>query len=78
MQSSGGKLQRTVGPLRGVQVVGDQHQRGAMRVALLQQQFQHLGGMGRVKIAGGLIGQQQRRLVNQRPGDRHALHLAAR
>ena len=35
-----------------------------------------LGGSG-VEGAGGLVRQQQRRLIDDRPGDRHPLLLAA-
>ena len=31
-----------------------------------------------IKVAGRLVGQDQRRLVHERPGDRHALPLATR
>src|SRR5690606_32933808 len=37
-----------------------------------------LGGEGRVEVAGGFVGHQQRRLGNDRPGDAHALLLAGR
>ena len=35
------------------------------------------GAGGRVEVAGRLVGQQQRRLADHRPGDRHPLPLAA-
>jgi hypothetical protein len=41
------------------------------------QQVQHLFGGARVQVAGGLVGQQQRWLVDQRARDGHALLLPA-
>jgi alkylglycerol monooxygenase len=40
-------------------------------------QREHLVGRGGVEVAGGLVGQHQRRLQHQRTGDRHALLHAA-
>jgi hypothetical protein len=56
--------------------VGHDHDRlpGAVEAP---QQPQHVGGGGAVEVAGGLVGQQQRRLVHERPGDGDTLALAA-
>ena len=48
----------------------------ALGVELLQQVEHRLAG-GAVQVAGRLVGQQHRRLGDQRPGDRHPLLLAA-
>src|SRR6266508_57627 len=40
-------------------------------------QVQHLVAGARVQVAGGLVGEQHRRLGDQRAGDRHPLLLAA-
>ena len=58
-------------------VVRDRHDRRARRVQLLQQREDVRAGAG-VQVAGGLVGEQDRRAADQRPGDRHALALAAR
>ena len=47
------------------------------RVHAVEQLRDVLAG-GLVQLAGGLVGQQQARLVGERARDRHALHLAAR
>ena len=39
---------------------------------------EHLGARVAVEVAGGLVGQDQRRLGNQRAGDADSLLLAAR
>ena len=44
----------------------------------LVQETHDLGAGGRVQVAGGLVGKDQRRLVDQRPGYGHALPLPAR
>ena len=49
--------------------------RAAARSAL--EQLEHLRARGRVERAGRLVGEQQARLVRERPGDRDALALAA-
>ena len=45
-------------------------------VELLEHLQDFLAGV-RVEVAGRLVGEQQRRAVDQRPGDGHALLLAA-
>ncbi len=47
------------------------------RCKLLEQRQHFLAGLG-IERAGGLVGEQQRRPVGERAGDRHALTLAAR
>jgi hypothetical protein len=47
-------------------------------VALLAHQVQHLVGGVRIEVGGGLVGDHQRRPLDQRTRDRHALALAAR
>src|SRR5437588_2265832 len=44
----------------------------------LQQQLDDLPRGGRVQVAGGLVGEEDQRVMDQRPGDRHPLLLAAR
>ena len=41
------------------------------------EQGEHVGGRRRVEVAGGLVGEDQRGLGDQRPGDGDALLLAA-
>ena len=60
-----------------VAFVGDHHDGPPVGVQL-GEQLQHGVGGGRVEVAGRLVGQQQRRIVGQRPGDRGALLLPAR
>ena len=54
----------------------DHHDRPALLGARAQQ-AQDLGPGVDVEVAGRLVGQQQRRVVDQRAGDREALLLAA-
>ena len=57
--------------------MGDQQDRLAARVQTGEQLEHFLAALG-VERAGRLVGQQQRRLVGKRPGDREALALTAR
>ena len=59
-----------------VVVVGDHEDRLAARVEAAEQLDDLVAALG-VEGAGGLVGQQQRRLVGQGPGDGQALALAA-
>ena len=54
----------------------DHDDRGAGRVELLQQRDEGVAG-GAVEVAGGLVGEHDRRPVDQGAGDRHPLALAA-
>ncbi len=59
-------------------VVRHQHQRGPqLAVELEHQRHDGLAG-GEIQAAGGLVGQQHRRLHHEGPRQRHALLLAAR
>jgi len=62
--------------LGDVALVGDEHDRIALPVKTVEQGHD-LGAGGRVKVSGGLVGQQDRRIVDQRPGDGDALPLSA-
>ena len=59
-----------------LRVVGD-HDHQAVLGHLLQQLHHLDGGLG-VQRAGGLVGQEDVRIVDQGPGDGHPLHLPAR
>ncbi len=61
-----------------VKVVRDQDQGGAQFAIELEQQFADRFRSVVVQIAGGLVGQQQPRAVNQRAGDGDTLLLATR
>jgi len=68
----------SVGPLHGVLVVCRQNQG---RLALRQQrmeELEHLCSGAAVQRAGWLVGQDERRLLDEGPGDGDALLLAAR
>ena len=58
-------------------VVGDDHDRGPGGLVELAEQVQDRGAGGLVQVAGRLVGQHDRRLAGDRPGDRHPLPLAA-
>ena len=57
-------------------IVGDHDNRGALLVQLAEQ-VEHDFLVLLVEVAGGLIGQNQLRVVDQRAGHAHALLLAA-
>ena len=57
-------------------VVGDHHDRPARRHQLVEQLQDRLARLA-VEVPGGLVGQQDERVVDQRPGDAHALLLPA-
>ena len=59
-------------------IVGDQDERLAVVPVELPQEGQDLRRALGVQVAGRLVGQDQRRLVDEGPGDRHPLLLAAR
>jgi hypothetical protein len=57
--------------------VRDHHDGLAQLAVQLVQQVQHLFAGGAVEVAGGLVGDDQRRVGHQGAGDGHALLLAA-
>src|ERR1700756_2241914 len=59
-----------------LEVVGDDHDRGAF-VVQLSQQLEDRGAGGRVEVPGRLVGHDQRGPAGERAGDRGALLLAA-
>src|SRR4028119_128662 len=64
------------GMLRDVGLVGDQDDRVALGVELVEQRHD-LGRGRRVEVPGRLVGEQDGRLVDQGAGHGHALALAA-
>ena len=66
-----------VGRLGHALVVGHEQDRLAARVQAAEE-LEHLQPARRVERAGRLVGKQQRRLVDERAGDRESLTLAAR
>jgi hypothetical protein len=60
-----------------VVIVRDHQNRRALLRVDLAQQREHALGRLRVEVAGGLVGQDQRRIQSQRADDRHALLLPA-
>ena len=63
--------------LGDVVFVGDQHHGDAALDIQPLEQSHHLDAGPRVEVAGRLVGEQDRRVVDQRARDRHALLLAA-
>ena len=55
----------------------DEHDRRAAPSVHVDQQIDHLMAGAAVEIAGRFVGEQNRRVVRQRPRDRYALLLAA-
>ena len=53
------------------------HQDGGAVAVDPVEELQDLGAGGRVELAGGLVGQEERRPVGQGPGDGDPLHFAA-
>src|SRR5438128_3599717 len=60
-----------------IELVGDEDDREPFAVEALQER-QHLHARPRVEVAGGLVGQDDRRVVDERSRDGDALLLAAR
>ena len=67
-----------VGDRRQLRIVRHQHQRRPARAVDVEQQLDDRLPGGAVEIAGRLVGEQDRRIVGERPRDRDALLLAAR
>ena len=63
--------------LGDVVLVRDQQDRDAVLLVETLEDLHHLDAGPRVEVAGRLVGQHDRRVVDQRAGDRHALLLAA-
>ena len=61
-----------------LRIVRHEHERRAARPVHLEQQVDDVAARRAVEVAGRLVGQQDRRVVRERPRDRHALLLAAR
>src|SRR5882672_2056969 len=59
-----------------VVLVGDEHDGVPLLVESAEEGHDLLAG-ARVEVSRGLIGQEERRTVDEGPGDRHALPLAA-
>ena len=76
MQVAVGEFDAAVGLARDVRIVSD-HQDGVSRVVQLAEDLDDDGFVGFVEIAGGLIGKDQFRLIDQRSRDGHTLLFAA-
>ena len=76
MQMAVGQLDAAVGLTRDVGIVRD-HQNGVPGFVKLLEELQDDGFVGLVEIAGGLVGKNEFRLIDQRASDGHALLLAA-
>jgi acyl-CoA thioesterase-1 len=66
-----------LGVLGDAGVVRHQDDGDPLLLVELLEHLQHLLARARVEVAGGLVGEQQARLVDERAGDRDALLLAA-
>ena len=67
-----------MGSTRQFEVVGDQHQGGAgFLVQGKKQVFDGTAGIG-VEVAGGLVSEEDPRVVDESPGEPDALLLASR
>src|SRR6186997_3093984 len=64
--------------LGDIRFVRDQHDGDAALDVEALEQPHHLDAGSRIEVAGRLVGQQDRRVVDQRARDRHALLLSAR
>ena len=70
-------VDRGIAVVRGFRIVRD-HQDGLPQPPVqVAQNLQHGLRILRVEIPGGLVGQQNRRVIHNRPRNRHALLLAA-
>ena len=59
-----------------IRIVRDEYDRDSLGVELLKH-LQDFDAGVRIEVARGLVGQHQGRLVDQRPGNGHALLLSA-
>jgi hypothetical protein len=66
-----------VGDPAELALVGDEHD-GLAVARERAEEVEHRAGGARVEVAGGLVGDDDRRVVGERAGDRGALLLAAR
>src|SRR3954451_9165559 len=77
LDPAGPQAHHAVAALGEVQVVGDEHQ-GRAALSFKPEQEPDDGVAGRlVEVAGRLVGEQERRIGHNRPGDRDALLFAA-
>src|SRR5260370_5139696 len=76
MQVAMSKFDAAVGLARDVRVVRD-HENGVAAAVQFAENFEDHGFVGFIEIAGGLVGHDQLRLIDQRARDGHALLLAA-
>ena len=67
-----------VAGLADLRVVGDQEEGLAVLSVELAEEREDLGRPLGVQVAGRLVGEDERRAVDERTGDRHPLLLAAR
>ena len=72
-----GEEDHAVGVRRRDRVVGDHHDGLAVVVDAAAEQVEHLGARLRVEVAGGLVGEDDPRPADQRPGHGDPLLLAA-
>ena len=71
------EVQGALGPLGGARVVRDHHDGLAVVAVERLQQIEDLIARLAIEIAGRLVGEQERRIGNDRAGDADALFLAA-
>ncbi len=76
-QMAMGELDAAVGLPGDIRVVRD-HQDGVARVVQLAEDLEHNRFIRFVKVAGGLVGENQLRLIDESARDGHALLFAAR
>ena len=72
-----GEVEHAVGDRGGARLVRDHHDRLAELLDRVAQELEDLGAGRRVEVAGGLVGEHDVRLGDERSGDRDALLLAA-
>ncbi len=61
---------------RDVGFVGDENDGVALLIKAFEKRHDFFAGLG-IEVAGWLVGQDDRRIVDQRAGDRDALALSA-